>query len=34
MVVGAVYHAGHPPAVELPKDKTQSTFRTAPSPYM
>jgi type VI secretion system secreted protein VgrG len=32
-VVGAVYHAGHPPAVELPKDKTQSTLRTASSPY-
>jgi type VI secretion system secreted protein VgrG len=33
MVVGAVYHGAHPPAVELPKEKTQSTFRTATSPY-
>ncbi len=33
MVVGAVYHGANPPAVELPKEKTQSTFRTATSPY-
>jgi type VI secretion system secreted protein VgrG len=33
MVVGAVYHGAHPPAVELPKEKTQSTFRTVTSPY-
>ncbi len=33
MVIGAVYHAAHPPAVELPMDKTQSTLRTSSSPY-
>jgi hypothetical protein len=32
-VIGAAYNGAHPTAVELPKDKTQSTIRTRSSPY-
>jgi type VI secretion system secreted protein VgrG len=32
-VIGAAYNGAHPTAVELPKDKTQSTIRTCSSPY-